>query len=331
MGWTFLWFGLGNILLSLILSRILSRRLVRNIERAAKKVRAIRDTSDLRGRVSLKGHDEVAFLTGEFDRLLDKLEESQGKLVEAELVQTKIQIAREVAHNIRSPILAMDAMLKYMIRVPEGIRKSMRSSIDEIMALSEKFKKQADELAGIESKAMTSVVFLPFVIQEVVAKKNLELSTRKGFDVQFERGDDSTNAFVHVDALEFKSILSNLINNAIDSYPEGTGSVLVSLSTLDGECTLTVADHGAGIPEEFVKQIGRIAITFKGSDSRGVGLVHAFKVIESWGGRVEIMSTLGKGTIVSIYLPDCGHMNNLKHKELAVSYKFAREKENGLF
>src|SRR6185437_8349438 len=77
------------------------------------------------------------------------------------------------------------------------------------------------------------------------------------------------------------------------------GLRLVAIS----EATGVPMSNGAGIPEEYLRQIGSKRITFKGGSERGIGIMHAFKTVEAWGGEIAIESMLGEGTTVRIVLP----------------------------
>lgn len=302
----FLFFGVGNVIIALLLSQFLARRLVRNIKKAVEKIRNIKNSGDVRDRLDLKGRDEVAYLTSEFDHLLDKLEASQARALASERVQAKVQIARDVAHNIRSPVLALEMMLPALANLPTTMQKTIKSAVREIKSLADKLNREASALASPdkEATAKKSVIYLPILIEEMVSQKRLEYSQKPDIQLEFIRQGDVKYAFVLADSLELKSILSNLINNAAEAYTAG-GRISVSLSMAENECEIAVTDFGVGIPKEFLNELGRQQITFKGNNDRGLGLVHAFSVLESWGGKVEIKSELGKGTSVILMVPGC--------------------------
>lgn len=302
---TFLFFGFGNFLLALIFGRLLSRSLVKNIEKAVERVREIKTNGH--GRIQLEGRDEVSYLTNEFDHLMDSVEESQKKIIEAEKVQTKIQLAKEVAHNIKSPIVAIEMMLPSLVSVPERLRKTLRSSVNEIKELAERLRTQADAMF-VEShgSANTELLYLPIVIDEVIAQKQLEFSSRKAIKVLRSGDTVSIGAFVAVDGTEIKAILSNLVNNAVESYGPQGGPVVISLAAYDRICSIEIKDSGAGIPQEYLKDLGSKRITFKGNGGRGTGLLHAYRSVERWGGQILLESSLGVGTKVRIELPRHG-------------------------
>jgi signal transduction histidine kinase len=158
-------------------------------------------------------------------------------------------------------------------------------------------------MVSAENKAATSFCYLPALIDELVAQKQFEYSLRPGVALKFVRLGEIRGAFVGLNSLDFKAILSNLINNGVDSFSHGSGEVTVALTETDSVCNVKVSDNGVGIPAEYLKKLGSDRITFKGDSARGLGLVHAFTVIESWGGKVSIISAIGRGTSIEIELP----------------------------
>lgn len=301
---TFFIFALTIILVAFIFGYYVSRRLVQNIELAADRVRKIKEQNTFKDRIQLEGEDEVAFLTNEFDNLLDNLEESKKKVVEAEKVEAKVQLAKEVAHNMKSPLHAIEIMLQTMFTTPQKVKDVLHSSVTDIRCLLEKLNEQADSMFTMQGGvASTDLVFLPKMLEDLVYQKQVEYSDRGGIEIKFNCSGDAKDAFVRLSALELKSILSNLINNAVESYGASFGRVEVTLSAADGSCVISVADQGAGIPKEFLTDLGSKRITFKGDIGRGVGLLHAFKTVESWGGKVEIESEMGKGTTIHVNIP----------------------------
>lgn len=303
-GILFLMIGFGNSLLSFILARLLSRRLVRNIEVAVNKVRRIKDQGDLSDRIKMNRGDEISFLTQEFDRLLDSLEDSQKKLVEAEKIQSKMELAKIVAHNIRSPAIAIEMMIPGLITVPERMKKILKNAASEIRLLSEKLRTQSGLLSeNLEKELETDLVHLPIFIDEVVRQKNVEFSVNG--KVMIVNKNSSLNAalYVKVSSLELRSIISNLINNSSEAYGSDGGTVQISASQSDGFCEILVKDFGNGIPENIINYLGKKQISTKSSSERGIGLFHAFKTVKSWNGSISIETSINVGTQVKIRLP----------------------------
>lgn len=300
----FMLVSFGNCLLAWILARLLSRRLVRHIETAVERVRIIKKEGNLTNRISLQSSDEISFLTHEFDRLLDSLEESQNKLVKAEKIHSKVELAKIVAHNIKSPALAIEMMIPGLVTVPERMKRVLKNAVVEIKQLSEKLKTQADSMTTVSKQELdTDLVFLPIFLDDLVRQKSLELSAKEKGLLKFEHKGETENLFVKVSSIELKAVLSNLINNASESYGSSGGEVLVRLTASVEKCFIEVIDYGAGIPPEYLKNIGLKKITFKGDIHRGLGLTHAFKFVESCGGQIRIASAMREGTSVEVSFP----------------------------
>src|SRR5699024_955188 len=104
-----------------------------------------------------------------------------------------------------------------------------------------------------------------------------------------------------------RQIILNLIANGINYTPEG-GTVRVSLRENLYEVRIIVADNGIGIPEESLDRIfKRIYRMDKArtshSGSTGLGLAIVKHLIESHSARIEIESTEGEGTTITVILP----------------------------
>lgn len=297
--------ALAYIVLTFGFSRTITRQLVQNIETAAGKVRAIRETGNLKDRIKLGGDDEVSYLTNEFDRLLDSLNESQQKIIEAEMIQAKVQLARDVAHNIKSPIIAIEMMLPMLSRFPERIQKVFRDSVKEIKELTERLTRRADALTGQihgESQSL-QIVCLQNIVEDEVHKKQVEYLACFNTDILFQTTIANSSLFISVDPIEFRAVLSNLINNAIQSYDFAGGTVVVTVNSSEKECTITIKDHGRGISKHVLNNLGKNEISEGKTDGRGLGLSHAYRVISSWNGNIAMDSPSGNGTCVTVCLP----------------------------
>ena len=301
----FLLIGLCNIILAYLLGKLLSRKLVRNIEYATKKVEEIKRHESLSGRINLKGTDEVAYLTKEFDNLLETLEKSQQKILEAEKVEAKVQLAREVGHNIRSPIIAIEMMLPTMFGMSERAKSVLKNAVKEIKSLSEKLSDKNKDIAlqMKSKKTETDLVLLPVLVDEIVQQKKLEYSTTKNVRIRLRNECMISDGFVKINPMELRSVLSNLINNSIESYGKEGGPVELTVGNELNNCFIQIKDQGSGIPSGYLNRLGRERISFKGEQGRGTGLTHAFKFIESSSGKISIESKVGRGTNIQVSLP----------------------------
>lgn len=111
------------------------------------------------------------------------------------------------------------------------------------------------------------------------------------------------------DARKVKQILLNLLTNAIKFTPEGGAVTLTITPAADGGVVLTVADTGVGIAAEDLPRVltpfGQAAHDVnRVQEGTGLGLPLAKRLAELHGGRLDLASTVGVGTTVTVVLPD---------------------------
>jgi PAS domain S-box-containing protein len=106
---------------------------------------------------------------------------------------------------------------------------------------------------------------------------------------------------VHVDREQFKRVLVNLLQNAIEAL-EGPGRVAVRILPSAGDrVQVTVSDTGPGIPAEYLPRITEPFFTTKRGGT-GLGLAIAARIMERLGGRLSVSSAPGAGTTFTLEL-----------------------------
>lgn len=112
----------------------------------------------------------------------------------------------------------------------------------------------------------------------------------------------------HVESRRLRAVLDSLKRNSLEAMPDG-GVIRLSLCEADGMAQVRFEDSGQGIPESKLEKIFEPFYTTKGELGGGAGkntglglaVVHSF--VEDMGGRIDVESTLGKGTTFLIRLP----------------------------
>jgi signal transduction histidine kinase len=222
--------------------------LVKNIRVAVERVRSIKSSGDITERIGIQGVDEVAFLTNEFDKLLDQREKAQDFLIEAEKTASKVQLARVVAHNIRSPLIAIEMVIPQLFMISDRTKRVLTNSVNEIKELSEQLKSKP-ETVTVQASSVGLVgeqVFLPVLVEDVVNQKQIEYGNHSEVRILLVNELKDSDVFVKVPSVDLRSILSNLVNNAVESYGEAGGTVIVVLSASDRVCSISVVDTGCG-------------------------------------------------------------------------------------
>jgi len=111
--------------------------------------------------------------------------------------------------------------------------------------------------------------------------------------------------------VQLEQILLNLLINARQAMLGKGGSITIRAQEIEGEkaVRIQVIDTGPGIPEKLLPKIFEPFFTTKGtakkgeSKGTGLGLAICKEIVEHHKGRIEVQSTVGKGTTFGIVLP----------------------------
>jgi signal transduction histidine kinase len=98
-----------------------------------------------------------------------------------------------------------------------------------------------------------------------------------------------------------RSAIANVISNAIRHTPPG-GSVRVGVQSAGDQVVIQITDTGEGIPAKLVPHVFERFVKTPSSTGSGLGLAIVHDIVTAHGGKVEIQSTQGVGTSVSITL-----------------------------
>jgi putative PEP-CTERM system histidine kinase len=121
------------------------------------------------------------------------------------------------------------------------------------------------------------------------------------FKVSVER-DLPAMPHVPIDGEQIGKVLENLLLNANEAVGEG-GYIRVATSFRDGWAEISVSDDGCGMTREFIEN--RLFRPFQTTKKKGmgIGLFHSKTIVEAHGGRLEVKSTEGVGSVFRVFLP----------------------------
>lgn len=260
-------------------------------------------------------------LASRIKRLKEEKLKSDLQTVEAErqLVESRKQLekqlavstfASQVAHDIRSPLAALDSVIKDVSQLPEEKRIIVRSAVSRIHDIANDLIDKNREVSASSKEALIATPvtepatreLLSSEVAPLVTEKRLQFRSKIGITIECRFDASSYGLFADIQPREFKRVLSNLIDNAVEALP-GKGLVTVVLTRNEDRIELRVEDNGKGIPQEFRGKLGQRGETFGKPDGSGLGLYHAKKCVEVWGGSLRIESEVGKGTTVVMALP----------------------------
>jgi two-component system NtrC family sensor kinase len=104
---------------------------------------------------------------------------------------------------------------------------------------------------------------------------------------------------------QINQVFLNLVTNAAQATDDTGGEITVSTSIATGnQVRVDVSDNGHGIPEKILTKIFDPFFTTKDvGEGTGLGLSIAYKIVQEHGGRIEVKSKVGQGTMFSVFLP----------------------------
>lgn len=238
-----------------------------------------------------------------FAALLVRLGHEEALRHAAEKDAALAAIASQVAHDIRSPLTAMNVVLFSLEGVSEEERGILREASRRIQDIAN------DLLARTRCKTVdesAEAVSPSLVLRSLLREKRTQFRDHRGltFVEALPPTDVPSIGLAHS---ELERVLSNLVNNAVESGgdPSAPLTVRVAAGTAAGKVWFEVEDDGPGIPRDVLSRLGREPVSAgKGGDAgHGLGLSHAHRVVENAGGSLHIASAEGAGTRVRIELP----------------------------
>jgi signal transduction histidine kinase len=112
---------------------------------------------------------------------------------------------------------------------------------------------------------------------------------------------EESGAQAALDEAAVRSTVINLMLNSIQAMKPG-GRLRVSTAKSEAVVHLEIEDTGCGMTKEQIKNVFEPFYTTK-SQGLGLGMFHAWKVIEQHGGTILIDSQVDKGTRIKVTLP----------------------------
>jgi len=227
----------------------------------------------------------------------------QDMIREREKREAVSEVSKQVAHDIRSPLVALKLATKDLRELPEDIRLLIQSATSRINDIANDLvtkHKQATQ-ASSANGGTPSAVFAFILIDSLVSEKRMQYKSKPAIKIDYEVRHADRAVFVWGHSAELKRVISNIINNAYEAL-EDTGEILVQLERIKNEVRISIRDTGRGMPSEIVDQVVQSGFTYGKKDGSGLGLYHAKSYLTTIGGGLEVKSSFGSGTEIVIRL-----------------------------
>lgn len=216
------------------------------------------------------------------------------------------------SHNLRTPVAAIYGYIDFLLRGDAGsLNEAQADFIRKIRTNNKELEKLTEQLLEISILEVNKEVDLIRqqsqieVLIEDVVKEHEIMAREKGLILTFQR-QDGLLPLVNIDVEKIKSVLSNIIDNAV-KYTE-KGSVTINAFQKGDYIVISVKDTGIGIAKEELPKIftkfyrsGNVLIYNK--TGVGLGLYLGKQIVELHGGKLTVESVLSEGSSFSLMLP----------------------------
>lgn len=297
---------IGGIVAGLALAfgvgALLARSALAPIDRVTHAAQSITRAHDLTQRIEpTKTQDELGRLIATFNEMLARIEE---------FFRAQQRFVADVSHELRSPLTAIRGNLDLLRRgaaAEVGARQAALAAIESESARMQRMVADLLLLAQADAgvKIQKQIVELDTLLLDVYRQARLMAK-----DVKVSLGSED-QAQVLGDADRLKQLLLNLVDNAIKYTPAG-GEVTLSLARDAQWVRVAVADTGVGIPAQDLPRIfdrfyrvdkARAREASSSGGGTGLGLAIAKWIVDAHGGRIEVQSEVGKGSVFTVWLP----------------------------
>jgi signal transduction histidine kinase len=205
----------------------------------------------------------------------------------------------ELAHEFRTPLTVIRGQAE---AIADGVYPGDSAHLSPILDATETLDRLVEDLRTLVLTDAGNLV----LHKEPTDVGALAADTVESFKTQAEAAQVTLTAEVadnlppvEIDPARIRSVLGNLLSNAIRHTPAG-GSVEVAAGGSGDEVTVTVADTGQGIPPELLPHVFERFVKGADSPGSGLGLAIAHDIVSAHGGKLEIESAVGSGTSIRL-------------------------------
>lgn len=271
--------------------------------------------------------NRIAPEVAEIEALKLSLLEARSQMKNLIQQQSLGKIAKQVAHDIRSPLAALSMAITSLNNLPEERRVLIRNAVQRINDIANDLLKKGasdnsnkinetsktnNKVAVDSSKDMQAQNWnltnelIAAQVDILVSEKRMQYRNHESLEIDLDLSG-SFGAFAKIEVTEFKRLLSNLINNSVESFQKNKGKVQINVKKTSDRIEVIISDNGPGIPQQVLEKLGKVEVTFGKSShaegGSGLGFLSAVNSMKMMGGEIKIQSTQNVGTKIVVALP----------------------------
>ena len=292
--------GLAAVLGGSLLIFLISHTFTRPLGNLVDGVRAL-EHGDYAFPLRARGQDEVAEVSGAFDRMRTSLLKNRQELLESERLATIGRMASSISHDLRHSLAAIVANAEFLCEsnltsaqreelygeVSMAVNQ-MTDLIESLLEFSRTRESLRPSFGDLQKTLQYSVQMIKSHPESLGVKINLDC-------------DGSCDGWF--DAKKMERVLHNLLLNACEAVPHAGGRIDLHLRRSGETAELQVCDNGPGIADEIREQLFQPFVSYGKENGTGMGLTVVQKIVQDHGGDVMVESSSAAGTVFRLVLP----------------------------
>jgi signal transduction histidine kinase/ActR/RegA family two-component response regulator/HAMP domain-containing protein len=266
--------------------------------------------------VALAAHQ--ARLHSQLETAYNELRQTQQAVMQQDRLRALGQMASGIAHDVNNALTPVVGFAQMLLERESGLTANGKKQLSYIRTAGEDVAHIVARLREFYRRRDGQEPLVPLDLNKLVEQvidmtrpRWRDIPQSKGIMVQMQTELAGDLPKVLGTASELREAFTNLILNAVDAMPEGGKlTVCAYLGGARGHdkrapthVLLEVTDSGIGMDEETRRRCLEPFFSTKGQRGTGMGLAMVYGVMERHDGRIEVLSELGKGTTIRLYLP----------------------------
>ena len=211
------------------------------------------------------------------------------------------RISRQVAHDIRTPLGVLKTLHNVSSDLGPERSELLGVAVRRIHEIAEDLLKRSQKprVDATQPKASQASSDFSNLVEGLLMQYRF---THPQISFEWKTMPSSAPG-LPIERIKLERMISNILNNAIESLPPTGGAVHVELASKGTRQILQVIDNGCGIPDEVLPRLGREGQSFGKAGGSGLGLFDTERTLRAIQGEMQISSRFGEGTRVLLIFP----------------------------
>jgi len=244
------------------------------------------------------------------ERQKEQLEVAHQQLLQAAKLASVGELASGMAHEINNPIGIILARTDYVLATQDDLPVEAQEDLRVVRSQAERVASTVRSLLTFARPSQLSIQYVDIVkvVDQAIALEAPRCHTAR---IELQCSASGDIPAIQADPDRLQQVLVNLMNNAIESMPEGGRLNIGLVNGGGGELLINISDTGTGItPENQARIFDPFFTTKPAGKGTGLGLAVSYGIIRDHGGEIRVNSSAGEGSTFSIVLPVESHKHD---------------------